>query len=411
MSGKILISNEDVLALIGLIYKAPGDIRLWETFLSQLASACKAAFGTLDYYNTSQKSGDIAVSLNIDPEFCDEYACNYADKNAWINNHPRHIPLGTPIIGQMVVPDTEFVRTEFYQDFLRRRDIFHLLGGSIADRSPTTALLSLFRPRSAEPFGVSDLSLFKLLVPHLRQALKLHRQITMAQASQQSLVEALDRMPIGTIIVNILCQVLMMNKIAREIVAAKDGLTIDASCLKAMAMKETTQLRTLVACAAVTSRGAAVHPGGSMQVSRPSLRRSLKIQVIPTTSSELSRDMSRAAAVIFVSDPESSPGVSQLSNLYGLTRAESRFATLLVQGTTVGEAAEALQISQNTARTHLKNIFLKTDVRRQSGAHAAPSCRSDSAQGLLTSQEFLWLPLQKEQFLYPPVRCCHHPNG
>ena len=52
---------------------------------------------------------------------------------------------------------------------------------------------------------------------------------------------------------------------------------------------------------------------------------------------------------------------------YGLTSAEAVVAQLLVQHAgSVRDIADRLGVSVNTAKTHLKRIFDKTGVRRQS---------------------------------------------
>lgn len=51
--------------------------------------------------------------------------------------------------------------------------------------------------------------------------------------------------------------------------------------------------------------------------------------------------------------------------LFGLTPAEARLAFVMAGGANAKEAARALGITPNTARTHIKRIFEKTGARRQ----------------------------------------------
>jgi DNA-binding CsgD family transcriptional regulator len=57
--------------------------------------------------------------------------------------------------------------------------------------------------------------------------------------------------------------------------------------------------------------------------------------------------------------------VQLLRDWYGLTPAEARVAVLLASGLSLDAIAERLGIGANTALTHLKSIFGKTDTRRQ----------------------------------------------
>jgi DNA-binding CsgD family transcriptional regulator len=74
-----------------------------------------------------------------------------------------------------------------------------------------------------------------------------------------------------------------------------------------------------------------------------------------------------AAIAVLANDPELAPAidVQMLRDWYDLTLAEARVAMLLASGLSVDEIAERLGIGANTARTHLKSIFGKTDTRRQ----------------------------------------------
>ena len=54
-----------------------------------------------------------------------------------------------------------------------------------------------------------------------------------------------------------------------------------------------------------------------------------------------------------------------MRRLFGLTRMEAQLALLLTEGLTLDEAAEQMNVRRNTARTHLRSIFSKTGVTRQ----------------------------------------------
>lgn len=54
------------------------------------------------------------------------------------------------------------------------------------------------------------------------------------------------------------------------------------------------------------------------------------------------------------------------AQVYGLSPAQQRVATLIAEGLTLSDIAERMEITPNTARTHLNRIFDKTGVRTQS---------------------------------------------
>jgi DNA-binding CsgD family transcriptional regulator len=59
-------------------------------------------------------------------------------------------------------------------------------------------------------------------------------------------------------------------------------------------------------------------------------------------------------------------GADQLQSRFGLTPTEGRLALHLATGDSLRSAAARLDITYETARTHLKNIFVKTGTHRQS---------------------------------------------
>ena len=53
------------------------------------------------------------------------------------------------------------------------------------------------------------------------------------------------------------------------------------------------------------------------------------------------------------------------ARLFGFSRAEHAMCEHLMRGATLAEAADALQIAKETARSRLKSIFAKAGVARQ----------------------------------------------
>ena len=62
---------------------------------------------------------------------------------------------------------------------------------------------------------------------------------------------------------------------------------------------------------------------------------------------------------------ERSIDVEVLTQLYGLTPAESSLVTSLFSGNTLEETARLQDISINTAKTHLRQVFQKCGVQSQ----------------------------------------------
>ena len=74
------------------------------------------------------------------------------------------------------------------------------------------------------------------------------------------------------------------------------------------------------------------------------------------------------AAALFLSDPERQAVASaeHLRALYKLSPTEARVAWLVTRSGSIGRAAKSLGLAPETVRTHLKHIYAKTGVNRQS---------------------------------------------
>jgi DNA-binding CsgD family transcriptional regulator/PAS domain-containing protein len=85
------------------------------------------------------------------------------------------------------------------------------------------------------------------------------------------------------------------------------------------------------------------------------------------TPSSLHESHLNLHSVLLLTDLEQreKPNGTRLRQVFGLTLAEAKLAEQLVQGRTLGEASDHLQLSLETARTQLKSMFARTRTNRQ----------------------------------------------
>ena len=70
-------------------------------------------------------------------------------------------------------------------------------------------------------------------------------------------------------------------------------------------------------------------------------------------------------AVIYAPNEQREISLAVLRDLYGLTLAQARVARSLFAGRSAERTAAALDLSLNTVRTHLKQIFTRCEVPSQ----------------------------------------------
>jgi len=342
-----------VLELARLAYDAATDPSRWSIFLEELAGALQ---GIVPALTVADRRTDVA-SLYVSPGL--SRACDRAYHEHFIHRDPRRpriksVAAGGVFVGQALLDDAELLRSEFYNDFLRPNGFFHVAGGIPFKDRDRIAVLRVIRPRRARPFDADDLDLLRALMPHLRTALRIHRQFAAANDRLEATAEILDRFPTGVILLDRAGRVLATNRSAAAILSRADGLTVVRRGLLAASQRDTDALHRVIG--EVTSpraHGTPAAAGGSMRLARPSMRRALNVLVTPRNSAVLTDIEGRAAAVVFVSDPEEriEVPVDALCRHLGLTQAEAALVLALAQGKSLEAAAEERSISVLTART------------------------------------------------------------
>ena len=183
--------------------------------------------------------------------------------------------------------------------------------------------------------------------------------------------EVLDLINIGLIVTGATDQLLLANATAEQILKARDGLELTRSG----------ELRTSAGCCPrflevlhrivqeKRDEGARTKPE-VLAVRRPSGRHPMTLVVRPVNIQGPSQQLASTgpAAVVLIMDPELSlPGAGpEFRELYGLTAAEARLTTLLINGKTPEDCCEEMGVSRLTVYSHLKRLFKKVGVQRQS---------------------------------------------
>jgi DNA-binding CsgD family transcriptional regulator len=102
-------------------------------------------------------------------------------------------------------------------------------------------------------------------------------------------------------------------------------------------------------------------------VVRRDRKRPVVIRVMPIPGAARSPFLgARALVTLCELGPKPAPDPEVLSAVLGLTRAESRLASLMAAGLSPQQAARELQVSPSTVRNQLKAVFAKTGTHRQS---------------------------------------------
>ena len=240
----------------------------------------------------------------------------------------------TKHLGRMTtVPEAQLVTTEYLTIGC---DL--MTGGAVVKEGSLTSYLTALRPHRAGGFGRSEIELLERLIPHLQTALRLGQKILKLEAYTKAVVGALDHISGGVLIVEKNAQPVEMNQTARLILGRCDGLSLVQGILRASTSNATQQLRALIQDAVRAATAECIlGSGGVLRIPRPSLKRPFQVLVAPLLAPTSGPPRDAPAAVVFVKDPEAetTTDCKLLSDLFGLTGAESRLAAALMNGASV----------------------------------------------------------------------------
>jgi DNA-binding CsgD family transcriptional regulator len=269
-----------------------------------------------------------------------------------------------------VIGHVDLAKTELYTEWLKPQGLAAAwtVGHTICDeQGEALGGFSVFPREGAPPLTREQFAEADALIPHLRRAFEVHRTMQGVKSVQLALAEAIDRLPTGLVLLDAKRRVVVQNRGAERILAANDGFRIDRNGPSADDARENATFQKLIADAIDARGGQELRAAGFVAVSRPSGERSYAVMVTPLLAAPGKGGMSDAVVAIFVADPSARifAGPEALTELYQLTHSEAELVRLLASGLSLEEAADKRGVSLNTARSHLKHVFAKTDTSRQ----------------------------------------------
>lgn len=285
-------------------------------------------------------------------------------------------PIEVIIGGERRVPDAEYLRSEFYNDFGRARGLRHVIGTVVPLGEAGLMPVALHRPDGAPPFAETERRILGQAVPHLRRAMQLRHRLR--DAAGTAGLAALDALATGVLAVDGEMRVVMAN-LRAEVLAGQPGAGIRLQRARLLAGGGEAGIRTVVAArhraedarlaALVRAVAAGQGEGGAVRLTAEDGTASLAVLVgplprrlatpgaegggrVPGQALLMLRDLSPRLPV--------PPRPALLRDLFGLSRAEAEVACALAGGATKEAVAGQRGLKPTTVRTQVRSILAKT---------------------------------------------------
>ena len=350
--------------LVGAIYDGAVESPPWQGALQLMRDSLQAAHVTLMLRPPSSENAGVMINTgSVTKQGVESYETHFYAMDPFVRLAEGEVVTAEELIGK------QWLQSTVYQEYLRPLGVRHLLGADIYTKEGIECRFRVTRSHEAQPFSAEDKALCRFLLPHLKRSIQLHARLDFLECERQLFAGTVNRMQLGIISFSQNGAILETNQEARRILSEKDGIWLSGNNLSVEVTQEGRELQRMVRQAL---SGAASAPGPAvveaMSITRPSGRAKLGVLVRQIPLGAWSESRQRPAVAVFLRDPESSaaqPSHELVRRLFGLTRMEASLALLLAEGLTLDEAAEKMDVRRNTARTHLRSIFCKTGVTRQ----------------------------------------------
>jgi DNA-binding CsgD family transcriptional regulator/PAS domain-containing protein len=349
--------------LLAALYQGPLEASPWQGFMILLRESLDA--GTVGLLLRSPGDDEPMELLSEGGSRSDveNYNRGQFELDPLVN-----LPSGEVIALHEFIPRDELLGSEFYRVLMQPQGWCDFLGADLREENELDIRIRIGRYQDVGLFMEEDKSLLRTLLPHLETAVRLHTRLQRLERERAVYAGAVEQLSVATIILDDRAGVISCNEPAQRLLSGENGILLRKDKLWLASQTANRELGELVSGVLKASR-----QGDSAAVEAMRLPRAggkpdlgLVIRGVPLPATAQARAIPSAA--IFINDPEqvSSAPVKMLARLFGFTPAEAGLAIQLANGLTLDEASAELGVSRNTARTHLRSLFAKTGVSRQS---------------------------------------------
>jgi DNA-binding CsgD family transcriptional regulator len=357
--------SRQLSALIAEIYDAALIKDAWPNVLERLCAFVGGCSANFFSQQSSTREAAIILEWGNDPYYGQLYIEQYFKLNPLVPAL-SFVDAGKVFSQSDLITYEEFEETRFYKEWVAPQGVVDVFGANLDKSTTSSAMLAIRRNTHQGRVDDECRRKLQLVVPHMQRAVVIGNVIETHKTTVAALSDTLMGLADAVFLVDCRGRIVFSN-------AAGTGLLRGGKIVRAQA--------SLIAVDARANRllqeAIAATEGGQADISTKGVAIPLSpsgpdcwlAHVLPLTAS--ARDQAgipeAATAAVFVrkASLENPTALETVSKLYKLTAMEVRVLQAVVEIGGAPLAAEALGISETTVKTHLRNLFQKTDCRRQ----------------------------------------------
>lgn len=359
-------SHRSLSALVRAIHAAGGDEARWPDVLERVRAHLDARVVLLTHHEFSSGADATLFESPGDAGFGVKLA-QYGARIPWFLSSGDYQP-GRVMTGDELIRPDELRRTDFYRDFLRPRGLLHLLCGVVDQRRRGTHVLAAYRAETQAPFEARERAELAVLLDHLTLSLHSHWRWQESKDLAQALLGLADQEAQPTLLVDADARLLYRNPAAAELLALRQGLRLDGTRLGAAHPQDQRLFAETVARLARASADGGLPPPAVLSLLGEAPGVPLIVVLRPAGPVfRCEAGTAQGLVMVAVRGARSAhdPASCLLARRYELTAAQAKVSALVFAGQSLATVARSLQLSENTVRSHLKQVFQKTDTHGQ----------------------------------------------
>ena len=359
-----MAGKPDTGALTDLIYGALHGRASWLDFLEQARTLVPNGQALLFFHDANSGAGAFPLQAGGDPALAEAYRTHYSTVNPWMP-HAAIRPLGRVVRSDEMLPRERLIKTEFYDGFLKPQGVESGFGVTIRREQGCNFLFSVVGADLDEKDAETVKQALQEVVPHLREAFDYYRRhpedsgpgLAWGEAARPPGARGIVRLGVDR-------RVLFAD---RDAVRLTEGTgVVSVGTFGRFACAHEPLLEYVDAQLASWDGGASPPAVRTFHVPRAPGALPLRIRVYRPGGTGLAL-FRGPECVLHIEDPVDglAAAVDEFAELYRLSPAEHRIVMGLAHGLTLKAVAEEVGVSPETTRVHLKAIFAKSGLNRQ----------------------------------------------
>ena len=182
----MISETEAFSALIGNIYDAALDPKLWATALKRSCAFVGGASAALFWHDVAAENSEVFHIVQDDPYYTRLYFEKYIALNPMFPA-AMFIETGQVVSDYDLVPRAELVRTRFFKEWIEPQGMGEVLAANLERGATTSAFFNIRFGQKEGEVTAETRHRMALLVPHFQRAVAIGRLLDQSKAVATSL--------------------------------------------------------------------------------------------------------------------------------------------------------------------------------------------------------------------------------